>query len=71
MLEAKINPETSEIICPGCESENFKIFRRDKVSNQIYLNYCKCENCGQLFACNVDKKNNPVLDKSGKDNILI
>lgn len=60
MLKAKINPETSEIVCPTCNESNFTIFRRDKVSKEIYLNHCKCENCGQLFIYNVDKKNNPI-----------
>ncbi len=48
---------------PTCEKRNFTIFRRDKVSKEIYLNHCRCENCGQLFIYNVDKKNNPVLGK--------
>ena len=64
MFEAKINPYTSEIICPTCEKSNFTIFRRDKVPPKIYLNHCKCENCGQLFIYNVDKKNNPILGKN-------
>lgn len=61
MFKAIINPETSEVLCPTCDKSNFTIFRRDKVSNEIYLNHCKCKNCGQLFTYKVDKKNNPVL----------
>lgn len=64
MFEAKIDPETSEIICPTCEKSNFTIVRRDKVSQGVYLNHCKCENCGQLFIYTVDKKNNPILGKN-------
>lgn len=57
-LKAKIVPETSEILCPICEQSTFKIFRRDKVSKEVYLNHCKCENCAQLFVYKVDKMNN-------------
>jgi len=67
MFKAIINAEISEVLCPTCDKSNFAIFRRDKVSNEIYLNHCKCENCGQLFIYSVDKKNNPILgkDKNG------
>lgn len=68
MFEAKINLYTSETICPTCDKSNFTIFRRDKIPNEIYLNHCKCENCGQLFLYNVDKKNNPILEKDVKKN---
>ncbi len=63
MLEANINPETSEILCPTCKKNDFKVFRRRKDSEEIYLNQCKCESCGQLFIYKVDKKNNVILDK--------
>lgn len=63
MINAHINPKTNGIICPACEKDNFKIFRRDKVSKEIYRNHCQCENCGQLFVYNVDKKNNIILEK--------
>jgi Zn finger protein HypA/HybF involved in hydrogenase expression len=46
MLEANINPETSEILCPTCNKSDFKVFRRRRVSEEIYLNQCKCEGCG-------------------------
>jgi len=61
MKEAGINSETSEIACPSCEKCNFTIFRRDKVSEKMYLNRCKCASCGQLFIYKVDEKNNAVL----------
>ena len=64
MQKAKINPETSEVFCPVCEKDNFTIFRKNKVSEGIYLYRCKCENYGQLFIYNVDKKNKPVLGNS-------
>jgi transcription elongation factor Elf1 len=60
MLKAIINSQTLEILCPTCNKNNFTIFRRDKTSEELYLNHCKCENCGQLFIYSVDKKNNPV-----------
>lgn len=60
-LRAKVNPETNEILCPTCEESNFKVFRRNKISKEIYLNYCKCENCAQLFIYEVNKKNNVIL----------
>ena len=63
VLEAKINPETSEALCPTCEKTNFTIFRRDELPEEIYLNHCKCKNCGQLFIYSVDKKNKPILEK--------
>ena len=62
-LKAKINPETSEILCPTCEVSNFKIFRRDKISKEIYLNHCKCENCAQLFVYKVDRKNDVISEE--------
>lgn len=61
-FQAKINPETKEVLCPTCEESNFKAFRRDKISKEIYLNHCKCENCAQLFIYKVDKKNNVILE---------
>lgn len=64
--KAKIDPETSEVLCPTCVKNNFTIFRRDRVSGEIYLNHCKCENCGQLFVYNVDKKDNVILRKGVK-----
>lgn len=63
MLKAIINLETLEVICPTCNKSNFTIFRRDKVSDEIYFNHSKCEDCGQLFIYNVDRKNNPILEK--------
>ena len=63
MLEANINPETFEILCPDCSKSNFKIFRRDKLSKEQYLNHCKCESCGQIFVYKVDKRNNVILEK--------
>ena len=66
MLRAKINPETFKTICPTCEKNSFTIFRRDKVTQEIYLNHCKCENCGQLFIYKVDKKKNPILEEDKK-----
>jgi len=60
--KAKINPEISEILCPTCNKSDLTIFRRDRVSKEIYLNHCKCENCGQLFTYKVDKKNNPIKE---------
>ena len=61
--EANINSGTSEVLCPTCKKGNFKIFRRDKVSEEIYLNHCKCEECAQLFIYKVDKKNSPIFGK--------
>ena len=60
-LEAKVNKETNEVLCLTCEQSTFKIFRRDKISKEIYLNHCKCENCAQLFIYKVDKTNNVII----------
>jgi len=49
MVEGKINLKTGEILCPLCSSEHFTTFRKDELTDRIYLNHCKCESCGQLF----------------------
>ncbi len=71
MLRAYLNSETSEILCPLCKQNNFKIFRRDKLASRSfwyennfpekqYLNHCKCENCNQLFVYNTGRMNSIV-----------
>jgi len=54
MVEGKISPKTGEIICPLCNNENFITFRKDEITDKIYLNHCKCESCGQLFVYKID-----------------
>jgi len=49
MVEGKINPKTGEIFCPLCNSEHLTTFRKDELTDKVYLNHCKCESCGQLF----------------------
>lgn len=65
-VNANINPETSEIFCPTCKMSNFEILEEEKISEEIYHNHCKCENCGQAFVYKVDKKNNIILKKDIK-----
>lgn len=62
MYKAKIDKDNN-IICPDCNKSKYKVFKRDNVDTGIYLNRCKCENCGQLFNYKVDKKNNPIFSK--------
>ena len=66
MVEANVNPETSEILCPTCGKGDFEIFRRDRVSGEARLDHCKCGSCGQLFVYRVIEANSVILEKNKK-----
>ncbi len=62
MVDGVIDIKTKQIICPTCDKSNFVIFRKDKIEEEIYLNHCKCKNCGQLFVYKADLANRIVID---------
>jgi len=61
MVEGKINPKAGEIFCPSCNSENFITFRKDELTDKVYLNHCKCESCGQLFVYKTDNGETSII----------
>lgn len=61
-VKVNIDLKNAAILCPTCNKSNFPIFRRDKTEQGIYLDHCKCDECGQLFVYKSDKKGKYILE---------
>lgn len=61
MLKAKIL-NGSDIYCPACFSHNFVIYRKIPTGNGYIQNICRCEDCGEHFGYEEDKKGNKVKE---------
>jgi len=42
--------------CPICNKSAYKVLRRDVLEQNIYLNHCRCGDCGQVFIYKVDER---------------
>jgi len=49
MIETTNNFKTSKLACPYCSENSFTVFRKDEISEEIYLHHCRCLECNQLF----------------------